>query len=358
MSYVAKRKQSRAAELAASLNQRLGSDVVGLASDKRYAIERVPIGILTMERITGGGFPRGRHVELFGDESSGKSYATYMTMALAQQRGEICALVDPEKIFDLNWFTQLGGDPSELLMPRCRTAEEIIQVLMLFAEGDEEVADTSIVTIDSVSALLPLEELKKDPMEHDQPGSQARMMSRLLRRVTAMNENTLFLWTNQLREKIGRVPMPPTTSGGRALRFYATTRIEMKNGTRVKRTRKKANTSLKMADSEVVVGRWVLLRSEKEKSARPYQQSMFYWDAERGCVDQELEIIHLGLEDGLITRHGNSFHYEDSDGNEWSGVATKFKQILRKEEEVREELVWAVSEKSRMIGSEDQSVEE
>src|SRR3954451_14560156 len=112
------RKQltSPAAEVMARVNAQMKSNVVTLATDKRYIIDRVPTGILTIDRLLNGGFARGRHVELFGDWMTGKSLVMYSTMAFAQQRGELCALVDSENVFNAQWFKELGGDPSQLIM--------------------------------------------------------------------------------------------------------------------------------------------------------------------------------------------------------------------------------------------------
>jgi recombination protein RecA len=335
----------------AEVNSGMGKDVIGRASDARFTVDRVPIGILAMERVTGGGFVRGRHVELFGDESTGKSLVLYMTLALAQQRGELCALVDGEHVFDAEWFTSIGGNPDDLLIFHPENAEEVIKVLMLFAQSSGKVDGVSICGIDSVASMLPREELEKDVEEgDDRVASRARMMSRLLRRVTTVNDKTLFIWTNQFIDKIGSYGGGSTTPGGRSLRFYATTRIEMRRGERVKAERTKAKAG-KLVKKPTVIGHWVQLRSEKEKSARPYLESSFFFDAERGEVDQELSIINLGLEDGLVERNGNTFVYVDTEDNEWSGTEKKFKEILRDNEEVREEIEWAIRENTTAIGS-------
>lgn len=340
-----------ATAMISSINAKMGKNVIGLATDERFTVTRVPIGILPLERITGGGFVRGRHVELFGDESVGKSLVAYKTMVLAQQRGELCAIVDGEHVFDENWFRHLGGDPDSLLGFWPENAEEAIKVLMLFAESSHEIEGASVVTIDSVASMLPKEELEKDVAEgDDRVASRARMMSRLLRRVTTMNRNTLFIWTNHIMDKINVYGGGVTTPGGRALRFYATTRIEMRRGKRVKEERLRAKEG-KLTKTPTQIGHWVQIRTEKEKSTRPYLESAFLFDAERGEVDEEMSIIQLGLEDGLIDLDGRTYSYVDGNDDEWSGQMKAFKQLLRDNEELREELVWAISENTRLIGA-------
>jgi recombination protein RecA len=346
-----KGNKSAAQALASRVNAQMGKPVVMMATDDRFQVRRVPIGSLVMERITGGGFARGRHIELYGNESSGKSFVLYRTMALAQERGELCALVDAEHVFDEAWFRRLGGRPEELVGLYPENAEDVIKILMLFAEQDDNVAAASIVGIDSVASLLPLEELAKDPSEgDDRIGSQARMMSRLLRRVTTVNRDTIFLWTNQVRDKINAYGGGVNTPGGRALKFYATTRIEMVKSERVKQERVRAIKG-KEVRKPTTVGRWVQVRSEKEKSSRPEMESMFYFDMERGEIDRAMEIVTLGLEDGLISRSANTFLFEDSEGNTWSGLPGKFRQIINDNDDVREELEWAITENTKLLSA-------
>jgi recombination protein RecA len=349
---MAGRKMSAAKRIAARVNAQLGETVVGVASDPRFTIERVPIGSLTMERITGGGFPRGRHVELFGDFSSAKSYVAYMTMALAQERGEVCALIDAERVFDEAWFRYLGGDPEQLLIFRPKTTEKVIKTLQLFAQNDDDNPGADIVVIDSVASLLPREELEKDVDEgDDRTAGRARSMSRLLRRVTAVNDKTLFLWTNQYIDKVsgyGGV----TTPGGRALKFYTSIRVEMRVLEREKKERVVVRKG-KRVKAPVVVGRWVGIRADKNKTASPEMESMFYFDYEQKRIDREREIITLGLLDGLIERRGDTFYFTDSEGEEHSGVERTFRRILEENEEVREELEWAISENSASVEEDD-----
>jgi recombination protein RecA len=336
-----KRRGNAATAVMERVNTQMKTEALGFASDVRFALERVPTGSLTIDRITGGGFPRGRHVELFGDYMAGKSYILYKTLALAQQRGEVCALVDGEKVFDAKWFRHLGGDPESLIYKRPKTAEELIKTVMLLAMSDDDNAAADVIGIDSVASLLPREEFEKDVEEgDDRTAGRARMMSRFLRRVTAVNDKTLFIWTNQYIDKIGRIP-GNTTPGGRALKFYASIRIEMKRLDKKKKGRKVAVKS-EFKEKPVSVGHWVAVRAEKQKTAMPEQESMFLFDYERMQIDPEQEIVTLGLQDELVTLTGKKLTYVDAGGKSWSAMDHQFRKYLRDNPDLAEELVGAI----------------
>jgi recombination protein RecA len=335
---------TKAASLAHEINASLGTDV-RLGDDPAFEITRIPTGSLVLDRVTGGGFALGRHVELFGDENVGKSYIAYKTMALAQDRGKVCVIVDPEHSFDRKWFKHLGGKPKELLTFHPTNAEDAVAVMMLVAKHAEE-KDIEVVSIDSVSALITKEEAEKDPREEDRIASQARMMSRALRRITAANHSILFIWINQERVNIGvRFGNPKTTSGGRALRYYATTRIEMRRGTRIIEERPVARGG-KLQNGKVQIGRWIQLRCEKDKSTRPFREGSFIFDNESSEISEASEIIELGLLDGLIERKDNSFYYTDLDDREWKGTYKAFSKLLRTESVLRDELIAVIQDQT------------
>jgi recombination protein RecA len=297
----------RAQAIKARVNAQMHENVITTATDPRYQISRVPSGILTIDRLTLGGFARGRHVEIYGDFSMGKSLMVYLTMAVAQARGEVCALVDAEHVFDARWYRMLGGDPDSLLLYQPFTADELAKVLQLFVYGDKEVAAVDICGVDSVASLLPRDELEKDLAEgDDRIAALARLMSRLLRRVTTQNDKTLFLWTNQWREKIG--PFPAKSSpGGLSLGFYCSTRIELMAGERENEEREIVKHG-KWVKRKVPVGQWVSVRVTKEKTgARPLATKWFMLDLDTRRISRAREIIDLGMEDELVTRHGDYY---------------------------------------------------
>lgn len=343
------RSKSKAKEIMAEINAALKleeSDGLRLGSDAYFTIERIPTGSLVLDRITGGGFALGRHYELFGDENSGKSTIAYMTIALAQQRGKLCAVIDPEHSFDNERFQFLGGNSDELLMLHPQTAEDAVAVMMMLA-GLAAEQKIEVILIDSVSSLLTMDEKVKDPREEDRIATQARMMSRALRRITTVNKKTLFIWTNQERINVGvKFGNPRTTSGGRALRYYSTGRIEFRRGSKLmgKATRIRAG---KPVETDVEIGRWVQILAVKDKSTIPLREGAFVFHHMMKRIDPASEIVQLGLEDGLIERSANGrYAYVDLDGKEWKGTERQFYKLINSEDALRDELVWAIQDAS------------
>lgn len=337
---VKKGTRSRAYHVMQEVNSIVGAPVLSLGNDPRFKIVRIPSGSLAIDRITGGGFPLGRHIELFGDESSCKTLICYKTMALSQQRGNLCALIDPEHSFDPVWFSHLGGNTEDLITAQPEIAEEAVEaMMMLFKMGVE------VITVDSVAALATKEEAVRKASDEAKIASQARFMSQNLRRLTTYNENTLVLWTNQNRTKIGTFFGSPTTQpGGRALKFYDTARIELRRGQKLTRKAQKANQKQQLITTTVHAGYWVVTKAHKNKASREGLEATFLFDSERGVIDELSEIIQLGLEDGIITRSKNSFVYVDYDENEWSGTLAKFRKILDEEQDLREEIIQTIED--------------
>jgi recombination protein RecA len=358
-----KKKRSRlgaATELANIVNSSLGKPVMKLGIDSTFEIVRIPTGSLVIDRITGGGFALGRSVELYGDESACKSYLAYRTMALSQQRGNLCALVDPERAFDPVWFRHLGGIPEELLIYPDResneadfTADEAIGVMLTLADHAVE-KSLEVVTIDSVAALVPQEEKQKDPREEARIAGQARMMSRALRRITNANFRTLYIWLNQERMNVRLTfgGSPRTTPGGRALRFYATSRIELRRAQKVTEGMKRAERG-NLKGKDVPVGAWIQARSEKDKSTKPHMTGSFIFDNRKSEIDLTSEIIQLGLEDDLIEKNGNTYAYESVSGEIFKGTWKPFKKLIRENSELQDELVEAIEDMSVQLAKAD-----
>lgn len=293
----------------------------------------------------GGGFPLGRHIEIFGDESTCKTYIAYRTMALSQQRGNICALIDPEHSFDPKWFAACGGIPEELITAQPDVAEKAIEAMMVLFQNP----DVEVITVDSVAALSTKEEIKKAPNDEKDVriASQARFMSTNLRRLTTVNERTLVLWTNQNRTKIGTFfGNPNTQPGGRALRYYDTARIELRRGEQVKAKKKKVNTKGKLVDADLQTGFWIYAKALKNKVSKPHMESTFVFDNDAGRIDPFAEIVQLGLADGLIQQTGRSaYAYVDLDDVEWKeNSLSKFKKMIATNPQVHEELVESIQE--------------
>jgi recombination protein RecA len=349
------RQLSVASEVAARVNAQMKGPVVTLASDPHFKLTRVPTGILSIDRLTGGGFARGRHVELYGDFSALKTYVVLRTLALAQQRGEVCAIVDAEHAFNEEWFTHLGGNPDDLIGYWPKTANELGNVLQLFLQNDSEVRGVDVVGIDSVASLLPIEELNHDFEGGDaRVASLARLMSLLLRKVTAQNDDTLFIWTNQWRDKIGGMAYAQTksTPGGKSLGFYASTRIEMlksereteemiavKGGREVKR--------------KIAQGQWVQCQLTKDKTgARPYSTVNFMFDFNSKMIDERRELLDLGMVDGIVERHGDYFEFTQEDGTKHRVHGVKrWLKLLDDKPDVMEELrAWVEGATEASVG--------
>ena len=275
---------------------------------------------------------------LLSHNSVGKSYIVYRTMALSQARGNLCAVIDPEHSFDSERFIFLGGNPKELLIQHPQTAEDAIAVMMMLAQAAKE-EQLEIVGIDSVASFLTTEEAEKDPREIDRVASQARMMSKALRRVNTVNKKTLFLWTNQERMDIGvKFGNPKTTSGGRALRYYATGRIEFRRGSKLLR-KKKVVRAAKVVETDKQVGRWIQVKVVKDKSTIPEREGAFVFNHEMKKIDPGYEILQLGLEDELIERSGSGqYSYVDVDDHEWKGTEKRFIDYLNSNDELADEL--------------------
>lgn len=360
----AKRNKTRvlAHEIAAEINSAMGRPVMTVASNPKLRVVRIPTPSLTINRITGGGFALGRHVELFGPPSSGKSTIMYGTIALSQQRGNLAGLIDPEGVFDPEWFEHLGGFPDELLytgpMPDddegALNAEEIIGALRLLVEKAAEGARIEVVGIDSQSAMATKEQVEKDPREEERMASQARMMSRALRILTMRNKKILLIWTNQQRSNIGHAAMfnPHVTTGGRAMGFYATTRIEFAKTGKVEISGKRAD-KMELKAKKIHVGDWIQVKAVKEKTARPYGQGAYIFRTDQGRIDRYSEIIQLGLEDEIIAREGNSFLYETLDGEEIKMTEAKLRARLETDEELMDELVSSIEDMTFQISRVD-----
>lgn len=347
---------SAAQMLVERINGQMKGNVLTLGSNPVFGVRRIPTGSLVLDRLLGGGFARGRHHEIFGDWSSTKSLTAYRTMALAQARGETAALVDAENAFNSGWFEQLGGIASELALypdrsetgDSKRDANELGNVLRTLIQRGEGIVPADVVTIDSVASLLPSEELEHDLEDGDpRVASLARLMPLLLRMLTTMNGQTTFLWINQWRDKIGRIPGLKSTPGGRALGFFASTRIEMAEGPKETIEREGVKDG-KIVKRKVVRGRTITCTLSKEKTgARPLASRSFFLDMDTRMPDQTRELIDLGVEDGLIEFRGNRYYTEDGDGKTYNAHGlNQLASLLEREEDLRSFLTALVQERT------------
>ena len=270
--------------------------VMRLGDDAHVAVDTIPTGALSLDLALGvGGVPRGRIVEIFGPESSGKTTLVYHIIAEAQARGGVCAFVDAEHSIDPIYARRIGVDTDELLVSQPDYGEQALEIVDVLVRSGA----VDVVAVDSVAALTPRVELEGQ-MGETQVGLQARLMSQALRKL-AGNLNrarTVCLFTNQIREKIGvSFGSPETQPGGRALKFYCSQRLDMRRIETLK-------------EGTEAVGNRVRVKVVKNKVAAPFRLAEF--DVEYGVgVSKEGCLLDLGVEHDLIQKSGSFFSYGD-----------------------------------------------
>jgi recombination protein RecA len=292
-------KAKDAALLAAEkqIEQQFGAgSLMRLGDRATIQVDAIPTGGLSLDLALGvGGVPRGRIVEIFGPESSGKTTLVYHIIAEAQARGGVCAFVDAEHAIDPVYARRIGVDTDELLVSQPDYGEQALEIVDVLVRSGA----VDVVAIDSVAALTPRVELEGQ-MGETQVGLQARLMSQALRKL-AGNLNrakTVCVFTNQIREKIGvSFGSPETQPGGRALKFYSTQRLDLRRIETLK-------------EGTEAVGNRVRVKVVKNKVAAPFRQAEF--DVEYGVgISKEGCLIDLGLEHDLVQKSGSFFSYGD-----------------------------------------------
>lgn len=306
-----------------------GKGSVMMLGDKQAnSIDAISTGSLGLDVALGiGGFPRGRVVEIYGPESSGKTTIAIHTIAEAQKKGGICAIIDAEHAFDATYARKLGVDVDNLLISQPDYGEQALEIAdRLISSGAVDV-----VVVDSVAALVPKGELEGE-MGDSKMGLQARLMSQALRKLTATisRTGTICIFINQLREKIGVMfGNPETTTGGNALKFYASVRIDI---------RRPASGQIK--DGDNILGSRVKVKVVKNKVAPPFRQTEFDIMFGEG-ISKVGEIIDMGVDLGILQKSGSWFSYND---NKIGQGRDAVKQFLQDNPEVADEIEGRIRE--------------
>jgi recombination protein RecA len=292
------------------IERNFGKGAVMKMSDRgNVSVGAVSTGSLSLDLALGiGGLPRGRVVEVYGPESSGKTTLVYHVIAEVQRRGGICAFIDAEHAMDPGYAKSVGVNVDELLVSQPDTGEQALEICELLVRSGA----LAVVAIDSVAALTPKAEIEGE-MGDSHVGLQARLMSQALRKLagTLNRTETICLFTNQLREKIGVMfGSPETTSGGKALKFYASVRLDIRRIETLK-------------DGVEAFGNRVRVKVVKNKVAPPFKQAEFDIIYGQG-ISWEGTVLDTGLDRKVVTKSGSYFSYEDERLGQGRHNATAF----------------------------------
>jgi recombination protein RecA len=302
--------------------------IMRLGSTQHMEVEVIPTGNILIDRALGvGGFPRGRIIEVFGPESSGKTTLTLTVIAQAQKRGGLAAFIDVEHALDPVYARKLGVNVDELLVSQPSSGEEALRICETLVRSNA----LDVIVIDSVAALVTKAELEGE-IGDTTVGAQARLMSAALRKLTSLisKASSVCIFTNQIREKIGVMfGNPETTPGGKALKFYASVRCDIRR-----------IGAIKVADG-TVTGNRTKLKLVKNKVAPPFTEAEFDIMYNEG-ISSTGALLDLALEQGIIEKRGSWLSYKGSQLAQGRDAA---KEILKSNEELYAEIETAVKAK-------------
>ena len=294
--------------------------IMKLGDDRVEDVAVIPTGSISLNLALGvGGYPRGRVVEIFGPESSGKTTLAIHAMAEVQRQGGIAAIIDAEHAFDRFYAEKLGVDTDNLLIAQPDSGEQALEI----ADKLISSAAVDLIVIDSVAALTPKAEIDGE-MGDNRVGLQARLMSQALRKLTATinKTQTTCIFINQLREKIGIMfGNPETTTGGNALKFYASVRLDIRRVSQIK-------------EGEEVIGNQVRVKVVKNKVAPPFKKAEFDLMFDEG-ISRSGELVDLGVAKGLLQKSGSWFSY---DGKKLAQGRDAVKKLLKENPDLADEI--------------------
>ncbi len=313
-------------QVLSTLREKYGEgSIMKLGEATRVDVEAIPTGSFSLDIALGvGGLPRGRIVEIFGPESSGKTTLALNVVAQAQKQGGRTAYIDAEHALDPEYAKKLGVKINDLLISQPDNGEEALNILDSLVRSNA----LSIIVVDSVAALTPRAEIEGE-MGTQFIGLQARMMSQALRKLTAITakSRTLIIFINQIRMQVGIMfGNPETTPGGKALKFYASVRIDVRRTAQIKK-------------GEEVVGSRVKAKVVKNKVAPPFKVAEFDIMYGEG-ISYEADVLNAGLKAGVVTKSGASYSFEGERlGTGFDNVRTKLKEDKKLIKEIEKKIL-------------------
>jgi len=293
--------KKRAIELAMSqIEKQFGKGaIMTMADGNKVAVEMVPTGCISLDVALGGGMPKGRIIEIFGPESSGKTTLSLHVVAECQKKGGLAAFIDAEHAFDPEYAKKIGVDTENLLISQPDNGEQALDITETLVRSGA----VDIIVIDSVAALVPRSEIEGE-MGDQHMGLQARLMSQALRKLTGIvnKAGTTVIFINQLRQKIGVMfGNPETTTGGNALKFYASVRIDVRKGDKIE---------IGTGDQREIIGNHTKIKIVKNKVAAPFRTAEFDILYNEG-ISKAGDVLEMGTKYNLIEKSGNFYNYSE-----------------------------------------------
>ena len=324
-------EKKKAIEMAVSqIEKQFGKgSIMRLGSQERVPVETISTGALSLDIALGGGIPKGRIIEIYGPESSGKTTLAIHILAEAQKGGDSVAFIDAEHAFDPTYFKNLGLDIDNLYMSQPDFGEQALEILETLVRS----AAFGVIVVDSVAALTPRAEIEGD-MGDSHMGLQARLMSQALRKITgiASKTGTTIIFLNQLRMKIGIMfGNPETTTGGNALKFYASIRMDIRQKEKI------------LKDGQVI-GHSRTVKVVKNKVAPPFKEASFNMIYPMG-IDKESSVIDAAIDMGIVEKAGAWLRYGTEQLAQGKDAAA---EVLKKDTKLRDKIVKEVIAKAKL----------